>query len=83
MNFTVDCQSHIFPQAYAERLTRNRNALRATGGDGVYLIDYGGVQRFRLNLDDYSPARKLADMDASCVDMSVLSVNARELFRIN
>ncbi len=75
MNFTVDCQSHIFPGAYAELLTRNLNALRTTGGDGVYLIDYGGVQRFRLNLDDYSPERKLADMDASGVDMSVLSVN--------
>ncbi len=71
----IDCQSHIFPRAYAELLTRNRNALRTTGGDGAYLIDYGGVQRFRLNLDDYSPARKLADMDASGVDMTVLSVN--------
>lgn len=75
MSFIVDCQSHIFPRAYAELLTRNRNSLRASGGDGVYLIDYGGVQRFRLNLDDYSPARKLADMDANGVDMSVISVN--------
>ncbi len=71
----IDCQSHIFPGAYAELLTRNRNALRTTGGDSLYLIDYGGLQRFRLNLDDYSPARKLADMDAAGVDMSVLSVN--------
>lgn len=71
----IDCQSHIFPAAYAELLTRNRNALRTTGGDGLYMIDYGGVQRFRLNLDDYSPARKIADMDASGVDMTVLSVN--------
>ena len=75
MSFTIDCQSHIFPAAYAELLTRSRNALRATGGAGVYQIDYGGVQRFRLDLDDYSPARKLADMDAAGVDMTVLSVN--------
>ena len=71
----IDCQSHIFPEAYAELLTRNRNSLRTSGGDGLYLIDYGGVQRFRLDLDDYSPARKLADMDRAGVDMSVLSVN--------
>ncbi len=75
MSFIVDCQSHVFPRQYAELLTRNRNSLRASGGDGLYLIDYGGAQRFRLDLDDYSPARKLADMDRSDVDMSVISVN--------
>ncbi len=75
MSFIVDCQSHVFPREYAELLTRNRNSLRTSGGDGVYLIDYGGVQRFRLDLDDYSPGRKLADMDRSGVDMSVISVN--------
>ncbi len=75
MSFIVDCQSHIFPREYAELLTRNRNSLRTSGGDGVYLIDYGGVQRFRLDLDDYSPRRKLADMDRCGVDMSVISVN--------
>ena len=75
MSVVIDCQSHVFPREYAELLTRNRNSLRTTGGDGVYLIDYAGVQRFRLNLDDYSPERKLADMDASAVDMSVISVN--------
>ncbi len=75
MTFIVDCQSHIFPRAYAELLTRNTNSLCTTGGDGVYFIDYNGVQRFRLDLDDYSPARKLADMDRAGVDMSVISVN--------
>ncbi|MYD09238.1 MAG: amidohydrolase [Chloroflexi bacterium] len=75
MSVIVDCQSHIFPREYAELLTRNQNSLRTSGGDGVYVIDYGGVQRFRLDLDDYSPARKLADMDRSGVDLSVISVN--------
>ena len=75
MPFIVDCQSHVFPRAYAELLTRNRNTLRTSGGDGVYLIDYDGVQRFRLDLDNYSPERKLRDMDSAGVDMSVISVN--------
>ncbi len=75
MSLVIDCQSHIFPRAYAELLTRNSNVLRVTGGAGQYLIDYGGRQRFRLALEDYSPARKLAAMDRAGVDMSVISVN--------
>ncbi len=72
----IDCQSHVFPRAYAELLTRNTNTLRTTRvDDGVYLINYGDVQRFRLDLDSYSAERKLRDMDASGVDMSVISVN--------
>lgn len=75
MSFIVDCQSHIFPREYAELLKRNNNSLRTSGGDGVYLIDYAGVQRFRLDLDEYSPGRKLRAMDRAGVDMSVISVN--------
>ncbi len=75
MSSIVDCQSHIFPRAYAELLLRNRSSLRATGGAGVYTLDYGGMQRFRLDLDDYAPERKLQDMDRAGVDMSVISVN--------
>ncbi len=71
----IDCQSHVFPEAYAKLLTRNSGSLQATGGDGVFTIDYWGVQRFVLDLADYSVDRKLRDMDAAGVDMSVLSVN--------
>lgn len=77
----IDCQSHVFPAAYAELLTRSRNAnLRVTGGDDVYALAYGAadqapIQRFALRLEEYSIPRKLADMDAAGVAMSVLSVN--------
>jgi predicted TIM-barrel fold metal-dependent hydrolase len=71
----VDCQSHVFPPAYAELLTRNPGPLMATGNDGQYVIRYGDVQAVPLALDDYSPALKLRDMDAASVDVSVLSVN--------
>ncbi len=77
----VDCQSHVFPDAYAELLTRAQGAgFRAEGGNGVYTLDYhapGGehLQRFILRLADYSVARKLADMNAAGVDVSVLSIN--------
>ena len=73
--FRIDCQSHVFPQAYAELLTRNVGEVQTSGGDGNYLIQYGDVQRFVLSLDDYSPERKLKAMDAAQIDMSVLSVN--------
>ena len=71
----VDCQSHVFPAAYAELFTRNTGSVRATGGDGAYHLDYGGLQQFHLKLADYAPERKLRDMDAAGVDISVLSVN--------
>jgi predicted TIM-barrel fold metal-dependent hydrolase len=72
----IDCHSHIFPPAYAELFKRNSKPTRATGGDGVYTITYnGGVQTFRLDLADYSPQRKLQEMDRSGVDAAVLSVN--------
>lgn len=75
MSIIIDCQSHVFPKAYAELLTQNSNSLQITGGDGVYLINYDDVQRFRLDLDAYSAERKIKDMDHSGVDMSVISVN--------
>lgn len=56
----IDCQSHVFPPAYAELLTRNRGRLQTSGGDGVYHLNYWDVQRFVLTLDDYSIERKLA-----------------------
>ena len=71
----VDCQSHVFPEAYAELLKRNTAALRVDGGNGSYTINYGGLQKFHLNLEDYSPTRKLRDMDGAGIDVSVLSVN--------
>ena len=74
MTVIIDCQSHIFPREYAELLLRNRGKVRASGGGGVYLLDYG-AQQFRLALEDYSPQRKLADMDRAGVDLTLLSVN--------
>jgi aminocarboxymuconate-semialdehyde decarboxylase len=79
--FIVDCQSHLFPEAYADLLARNPgDSLRVTGGDGAYSLDYanardGSIQRFNLRLNEYSIEHKLASMDAAGVAMSVLSVN--------
>ncbi len=71
----IDAQSHVFPQAYAELLTRNSNTLQTTKIDKTYLINYADVQRFKLDLADYSVEKKIRDMDAAKIDMSVLSVN--------
>lgn len=72
---SIDCQSHVFPVAYAELLKRNPGPMQTSGGEGRYVINYGDVQRFVLHLEDYSPQRKLRDMDAAGIDLSVLSVN--------
>ena len=71
----IDCQSHVFPAEYAEVLARNPHPPQAVSqGDG-YVISYGDVQQFRLRLEAYAIGRKLRDMDAAGVDLSVLSVN--------
>lgn len=71
----VDCQSHVFPEAYAEILKRNPKSPQATGGQGTFVVTYDDVQEFTLDLDRYCPERKIRDMDSAGVDVSVLSVN--------
>lgn len=77
----IDCQSHLFPTAYAEFLASHPNdGLRTTGVDGLYTVDYFSpqgerLQRFSLRLDEYSVERKLASMDAAGVAVSVVSIN--------
>ena len=72
----VDVQSHVFPREYAELYVDAPGFVSAERlSRGQYLLHYGNVQQFRLNLEDYAPERKLADMDQSGIDVSVLSVN--------
>jgi aminocarboxymuconate-semialdehyde decarboxylase len=71
----VDCQSHVFPAAYAELPTRNATWVTTTGGGNTYVIRYGDIQQYTLNLADYDPASKLRAMDDAGIDISVLSVN--------
>lgn len=72
----IDVQSHVFPRAYAEMYVDAPGFVRAERlGPRQYLLRYGDVQRFRLDLEDYAPARKLEAMDRAGIDVSVLSVN--------
>jgi len=71
----VDCQSHVFPPAYAELLIRNRGWVRTVKQAGDYLVSYGDIQNFNLSLDSYELEKKLKDMDAAGIDASVLSMN--------
>jgi len=71
----IDCQSHVFPAEYAELLARNPRPPQAIPqGDG-YVITYGEVQKFQLKQEVYDISRKIRDMDAAEVDVSILSVN--------
>ncbi|MBM3239797.1 amidohydrolase [Candidatus Poribacteria bacterium] len=71
----IDCQSHVFPAEYAELLARNPRPPQAIPqGDG-YIITYGEVQKFLLRQEVYDIDRKIRDMDAAEVDVSILSVN--------
>ena len=71
----IDCQTHIFPPAYAEVLARNPQPPQAIlHGEGCE-ITYGDMQKFHLKWETYDIGRKLRDMDAAGIDISVLSVN--------
>lgn len=71
----IDCQSHVFPPEYADILARNPCPPQAIPQDGGYLVTYGDVQSFRLRQEVYDIDRKLRDMDAAGIDVSILSVN--------
>ena len=71
----IDCQAHVFPREYAEVLVRNPGQPRALPQGGRYLVTYGDIQSFALDPEVYSIERKLRDMDANGIDMSVLSLN--------
>lgn len=71
----VDCQSHVFPPAYADILCKNRGFVVTEKDAAGYRVSYGDMQSFVMNLEEYDPARKLKAMDAAGIDVSVLSVN--------
>ena len=71
----IDCQSHIFPDAYIEILAQNPHPPQVIRSGSEAVVTYGDVQTFRLQDDAYDPKRKLKDMDEAGVDMALLSVN--------
>jgi predicted TIM-barrel fold metal-dependent hydrolase len=71
----IDCQSHVFPSEYAEILAQNPGQPRAIPQGDDYIITYGDIQKFTLRQEVYDIKRKLRDMDAAGVDLSILSVN--------
>ena len=71
----IDCQSHIFPNAYIEILAQNPYPPQVIRRGSEAVVTYGDVQTFRLQDDAYDPKRKLKDMDAAGVDMALLSTN--------
>ena len=71
----IDCQSHIFPDAYIEILAQNPHPPQVIRRGSEAVVTYGDVQTFRLQDETYDPIRKLKDMDAAWVDMALLSTN--------
>ena len=71
----IDCQSHLFPRAYAEALTSNPGYPRAARTGAAYRIDYWSFQSFHLDPEIYAINRVLEHMDAERIDLSVVSVN--------
>jgi len=71
----IDVHSHVFPRRYLEILGRSRGEVvtRREGSDWV--IDYRGLQQFRIREADYDPKRTLEAMDRHRIDVSLISTN--------
>jgi len=71
----VDCQSHVFPKSYGELLKQNSKFIKTKESNQNYIISYGDLQTFNINLKVYNPKEKLKEMNSAKIDVSVLSVN--------
>ncbi len=71
----IDCQSHLFPREYAERLVNSTGQLSVNRIGTEYAVIYGGVPALRVNPDAYDLDTKIRDMDNHGIDVSVLSIN--------
>ena len=71
----IDCQSHVFPNAYIDILAQNPQPPQVIRSGSEAIVSYGDVQQFRLRDDAYDPMRKLKDMDEAGIDMALLSTN--------
>jgi predicted TIM-barrel fold metal-dependent hydrolase len=71
----VDCQTHVFSPEFEEILSRNRGPVRGERRDDSLYVHFGQEQMLRLRDRDYSPEKKITDMDAAGVAFSILQPN--------
>jgi len=71
----VDCQTHVFPPAYAELLTACDGYLKVHREGDDYRACYGGFQEFLLSTASYDVEKKIRDMDTAGIDIGILSLN--------
>ncbi|MCK7530866.1 MAG: amidohydrolase family protein [Marinilabiliales bacterium] len=70
----VDCQTHVFPPAYAELLTACDGYLKVHREGDDYGACYGGFQEFLLSTAAYDVEKKIRDMDTAGIDIGILSL---------
>ena len=71
----IDCQSHVFPRAYAELLARHPESPRADRKDDRFLVRYADMQDFLLDPETYAIRGILRSKDRNGIDLSIISVN--------
>ena len=71
----IDCQSHIFSHDYAKLLMKNTGTIQARQLDDSIVVRFNNDFSLTIKESDYAPSKKLADMDACCISMSIISPN--------
>jgi len=71
----IDVQCHVFPPEYSEYLLQHSQFPTPVRKGDNLLLDYNGKQKFIIDREKYDPANILKTMDASGVDLSLISCN--------
>lgn len=72
----IDCQTHIMPEAYVDIFTRNTRSPRMEKDrDGTVITIVNERPLLRSDLSNYDINKKIKDMDALGIDISILSPN--------
>lgn len=71
----VDCQSHIFSPEFVDILLRSRDFVSAERQDDAIVAHFGDIHSLRIREAEYTPLKKISDMNATGITFSVLSPN--------
>ncbi len=71
----IDCQTHIFAPEFTDILFKNQGSVQGERSEDSIIVHFGKNQSLRIRDSDYMPEKKIADMNAAGIEISILSPN--------